>query len=197
MLEELAYRDTWGKGTDSFIAMIYERLRLMHDLLADDGSIYVHCDYQVNSYIRLALDEVFGKDNFRNEIIWKYFRLTSTDKNFPKKHDDIFFYTKANNYYFNGKATLVEYDEKAIKRYDKQDQYGNRYKIYREKNGTERKAYLKRGKPTEVFLIPFVQGTSIERLDYPTQKPKALLERIIKASSNEGRVFQIPCHYKV
>ena len=72
LLEELAYRDTWGQGADSFIAMIYERLSLMRDLLADDGSIYVHCDYRVNSYIRLALDEIFGKKNYRNEIVWAY-----------------------------------------------------------------------------------------------------------------------------
>ena len=71
ILEEIAYRDTWGKGADSFISMIYERLVLMRDLLAEDGSIYVHCDWRVNSYIRLALDEIFGKNNFINEIIWK------------------------------------------------------------------------------------------------------------------------------
>ena len=74
ILEELAYRDTWGKGADSFIAMIYERLALMRDLLAEDGSIYVHCDWRVNSYIRLVMDEVFGKNNFLNEIIWQKVR---------------------------------------------------------------------------------------------------------------------------
>jgi adenine-specific DNA-methyltransferase len=71
ILEEIAYRDTWGKGADSFISMIYERLILMRDLLAQDGSIYVHCDYRVSGYIRAALDEVFGHRNFRNEITWK------------------------------------------------------------------------------------------------------------------------------
>ena len=71
VLEELAYRDTWGKGADSFIAMIYERLSLMRDLLANDGSIYVHCDYRVSGYMRLVLDELFGKNNFRNEIFAK------------------------------------------------------------------------------------------------------------------------------
>jgi hypothetical protein len=69
ILEEIAYRDTWGKGADSFIAMIYERLILMRDLLAEDGSIYVHCDWRVNSYIRLALDEIFGKANWHSEIL--------------------------------------------------------------------------------------------------------------------------------
>ena len=71
ILEEIAYRDTWGRGADSFIAMIYERLSLMRDLLAEDGSIYVHCDWRVNSYIRLILDDVFGKENYINEIVWK------------------------------------------------------------------------------------------------------------------------------
>ena len=72
VLERIAYSDTWGKGADSFIAMIYERLSLMKDLLAEDGSIYVHCDWRVNSYTRLVLDELFGKENFVNEIIWHY-----------------------------------------------------------------------------------------------------------------------------
>ena len=71
ILEEIAYRDTWGKGADSFIAMIHERLALMRDLLAEDGSIYVHCDWRVTGYVRLVLEEVFDKDNFRNQVIWK------------------------------------------------------------------------------------------------------------------------------
>ncbi|MEI2763432.1 MAG: DNA methyltransferase [Methanothrix soehngenii] len=71
ILEEIAYRDTWGKGADSFIAMIYERLVLMRDLLAEDGSIYVHCDWRVNAFIRLVMDEVFGSKCFGNEITWK------------------------------------------------------------------------------------------------------------------------------
>jgi adenine specific DNA methylase Mod len=71
ILEELAYRDTWGKGADSFIAMIYERLVLIRDLLADDGSVYVHCDWRVSAYLRLVMEDVFGKDNFRNQVIWK------------------------------------------------------------------------------------------------------------------------------
>ena len=71
VIEEVAFRDTWGNGADSFISMIYERIKLMHDLLAEDGSIYVHCDWRVNSYMRLVLGEVFGKDNFNNEIVWQ------------------------------------------------------------------------------------------------------------------------------
>ena len=71
ILEEIAYRDTWGKGADSFISIIYEHLVLMRGLLAEDGSIFVHCDWRVSGYLRLVLDEVFGKENFINEITWK------------------------------------------------------------------------------------------------------------------------------
>ena len=97
ILEELAYRDTWGKGTDSFIAMIYERLVLMRSLLADDGSIYVHCDWRVNSYIRLVLDEVFGKNNMLNEIIWCYGEREISKDKYNTKHDNIYFYAKDAN----------------------------------------------------------------------------------------------------
>ena len=100
ILEEIAYRDTWGKGADSFIAMIYERLVLMRDLLAEDGSIYVHCDWRVNSFIRLAMDEVFGSNQFRNEIIWCYTSASNPGKDFPKKHDTILRYSKSENYLF-------------------------------------------------------------------------------------------------
>ncbi len=102
ILEEIAYRDTWGKGADSFIAMIYERLVLMRDLLAEDGSIYVHCDWRVSAFFRLALDEVFGKDLFINEIIWK--RSTATglsSKQCGVLHDTIYWYAKSEKYTFN------------------------------------------------------------------------------------------------
>jgi len=102
VLEELAYRDTWGKGADSFIAMMYERLMLMRDLLASDGVIFVHCDWRVNSYIRLILDEVFGKENYRAEITWN--KLTSAkaqSKSFSNVKDSILYYTKSENALFN------------------------------------------------------------------------------------------------
>ncbi|MCG2808740.1 MAG: site-specific DNA-methyltransferase, partial [Candidatus Portnoybacteria bacterium] len=102
VLEELAYRDTWGKGADSFIAMIYERLSLMRDLLATDGSIYVHCDWRVNSYMRLVLDEIFGKDNFRNEIVWHYNDKFATGGNvLDRNHDVIYSYSKTDKLIVN------------------------------------------------------------------------------------------------
>lgn len=96
VLEELAYRDTWGKGADSFIAMIYERISLMHSLMADNGTIYVHCDWRVSGYMRMVLDEVFGKNNFRNEIIWQgaVGDTSAKNKKFIKSHDTIFVYAK-------------------------------------------------------------------------------------------------------
>ena len=94
ILEEIAYRDTWGKGADSFIAMIYERLSLMRDLLADDGSIYVHCDTRVNAYIRLVLDEIFSNEKCVNEIVWKRSDAHSDSGAYGKVHDSIFFYRK-------------------------------------------------------------------------------------------------------
>jgi hypothetical protein len=93
ILEEIAYRDTWGKGADSFIAMIYERLVLMRDLLADDGSIYVHCDWRVTQFIRMVLDEIFGRQNHRNEIIWHYQSGGRQERLFSRKHDTIYLYT--------------------------------------------------------------------------------------------------------
>ncbi len=102
ILEEIAYRDTWGKGADSFLAMIYERLILMRDLLAEDGSIYVHCDWRVNSYIRLAMDEIFGKENFRNEIIWHYDDKFATGGNvLDRNHDIIYSFSKSIDYTVN------------------------------------------------------------------------------------------------
>jgi DNA modification methylase len=106
VLEEIAYRDTWGKGADSFISMIYERLVLMRDLLADDGSIYVHCDWRLNSYLRLVLDEVFGVDCYRNEVIWQRgFAGKGAKKilkQWSKEIEQVLFYSKNNSgYYFN------------------------------------------------------------------------------------------------
>ena len=99
ILEEIAYRDTWGKGADSFISMIYERLVLMRDLLSEDGSIYVHCDWRVNSYIRIVLDEVFGINNFKNEIIWQRGNpRINASGHFSHNTDTIFFFSKSDKY---------------------------------------------------------------------------------------------------
>jgi DNA modification methylase len=191
VLEELAYRDTWGKGADSFIAMIYERLSLMKDLLANDGSIYVHCDWRVNGYMRLVLDELFGKENFQREIIWDITVLSgykSLANNWIRGHDTILFYSKdKENFIFNKQYT--PHSEKYIRRFDKVDEHGRKYF-----EGRGKRRYLdeviEKGKPVgDVWsdIMSFQQiPTANERVNYPTQKTEALLERIIRASSNEG-----------
>ena len=207
VLEELAYRDTWGKGADSFIAMIYERLSLMRDLLADDGSIYVHCDWRVNSYMRLVLDEVFGGDNYRNEIVWTYQGSWAEPKTyFPRRHNLILFYKRKANDFFN-----IAYEDNAEKQvnYKRWNNYLVENKIYAENMPDHDKRfepYLDKFKkennrdPVDgdivfeakgsvvgsVWNVKTVDPKSPENRNYPTQKPEALLERIIKSSSNVG-----------
>jgi DNA modification methylase len=186
--EVRSFTDIWEGGMPGYLTWLNARLLEMKRLLKPTGSIYVHLDWHASHYVKVEMDKIFGYDKFRNEIVWKYFGPTSTKKNYPRKHDIILFYTKGDEYFFDDKATLVEYDEKAVKRYDKIDEEGKRYKLYNERGGTIRKAYLKEGKPTEVFHIPFVQGTADERIGYPTQKPEELLDRLIRASSKQGDV---------
>jgi len=190
VLEEVAYRDTWGKGNDSFIAMLYERLTLMHGLLADDGAIYVHCDWRVNHNIRHILDEVFGKNNFLNEIVWGYFSFKrKTTRKFPQKHDNIISYCKnKNNYTWNTQFT--PHSDEYISRF-KTDENGRKYRddVNPTAGGT-RIIYLDELEGNIVDSvwddISPVNPQAKERVDYPTQKPEALIERIIKASTNEG-----------
>lgn len=124
ILEELAFRDTWGKGSDSYVAMIWERLKLIKDLMADDGAIYIHCDWRVTAYIRLICDEVFGKDNFLNEIIWQSAvgDTSAKNKKFIKSHDTILSYTKSQNYVWND--VFQEYSDASDKLYKFSDDKG-------------------------------------------------------------------------
>jgi len=234
IIEEIAYRDTWGKGTDSFIAMIYERLKLMRDLLAEDGSIYVHCDWRVNSLLRLILDEIFGQDSFRSEITWQKIRVVKAQSgSFGNVHDTIFLYSKNKKPIFN--PQYREQDPEYVKKFDKTEPgSGRKYQLVSfiqagsgpertfgnitlkppagmhwiwsqeridrglkegliefTSSGTPRKKqYLDEsgGKSVDDIWTDIypVNSQAIESVGYPTQKPEALLERIIKASSNEG-----------
>lgn len=212
VLEELAYRDTWGKGADSFIAMIYERLVLMRDLLAEDGSIYVHCDYRVNSYIRMVLDEIFGKQCFKNELIWYYETYQGAVKvYYPRKHDTLFFYTKSDNYDFYLQYTGNPEDSINFKRWENFIVDGNKIKGSNypktDSRFTIRLEKWIRDNDREpndddiIFEIKTMAANSVwrdvkpvdpkdltQKINYPTQKPEALLERIIKASSNENDI---------
>jgi len=190
VLEEIAYRDTWQKGISSYLSMMYERLKLIHNLLAEDGTVYLHCDWRVNSQLRFLCDDIFGRNNFLNEIIWTYFAFKrKTSKKFPQKHDYLFSYKKnTDNFIWN--TQFKPHNEDYLKRW-KKDESGRLYRddVNPTKGGT-RIIYLDELEGDIVDSvwddINPVNPMGKEKVDYPTQKPEALLERIIKASSNEG-----------
>jgi DNA modification methylase len=183
IIEEIAYRDTWGKGISSYLSMMYGRLKLMHDLLAEDGSIYVHCDYRVNSYMRLILDDIFGKENFRNEIVWCYTGPTNVSGDFPKKHDIISRYSKSSNAIFNYDDIRIPYSPESI------DRQNRKMKAAGGMDFKEIKLNIK-GKVPEDYWIDIHQASKYpgEVLGYATQKPERLLARIIKASSDKDNL---------
>ena len=196
LLEQIAYRDTWGRGADSFISMIYERLILMRDLMHPEGSIYVHLDWRMNSLVRLVMDEVFGKDNFRNQVIWDYsFRMMDLPNFYNRKHDTILFYSRGEQLTFNMPKT--EWTREDLMKSRKQaihtDEEGIEW-IWMPGGKGHSKNKLRRvdellneGKAiSDVWSLGIISSSSSERVNYPTQKPSELLERIISASSNEG-----------
>lgn len=160
-----------------YLQFIYDRLSLMKLLLSEDGSIYVHVDYRTSAYIRLLMDEVFGAENFRNEIIWAYATGGASKNSYAKKHDTLLYYRKNKDIYiFNSSDIMMKRTEKSLKR--AKNQNGARY------SNTNDTKY-----PTDNWQdIQALNPMEIERTGYPTQKPEALLERIIKASSNEGDI---------
>ena len=234
ILEEIAYRDTWGKGADSFIAMIYERLILMRDLLAEDGNIYVHCDWRVNSLIKLAMTEVFTGGCFVNEITWRRTRTHNDAKSWATIADTLLHFAKTPDFVWNPQY-IAQSEEDIETRYRFTDDKGRRYRLgpidsphprpnmtyvwkgfSPPKNGwrysrekmeeMDREGRIwypddKSKRPcTKLFLeeskgslvgtvwtdISALQASATQNADYPTQKPEALLERLIGASSNPG-----------
>ncbi len=185
ILEEIAYRDTWGKGADSFISMIYERLVLMRDLLAEDGSIFVHCDWRVSGYIRMLLDEVFGKDNIRNELIWIFTGPGSPGmKQYNRKHNSIFWFSKSKDkWIFNDKQIRTEHSEKT---------QGN-FKAGLKGSGFIGENYdLPEGKiPESWWEFAIAQRFPIDgvkRTGYPTEKPWQLVQRVLLGASSENDI---------
>lgn len=212
ILEEIAYRDTWGKGADSFISMLYERLVLMRDLMSPNASIYVHIGPQVGAMIKLMLDEIFGIGNFRNNIRWRRMSISGFKgkKKIPFNHESIYVYTISDRFIFNAQHT--EYSDEYKQRFRYVEEDGRRYRadqnlgtattdekiqemrdanlIYEGENGNlYRKQYL--DELPGVYLddvwtdVPWVTAGN-ERIDYPTQKPEPLLKRILEVSSNPG-----------
>lgn len=185
VIEQFAYADTWEEGTVSYLRMMYPRLMLMRELLSDRGSIYVHIDWHVGHYVKILMDEIFGKENFRNEIVWCYTSASNVKRDFAKKHDCIYRYSKSDNYCFNIQEVLIPYNEKTLENY-KKGLKGSGYTG----DGIAKETILKDGKIPEDWWNLAITARfpidGVKRVGYPTEKPMALLERIIKASSNEG-----------
>lgn len=186
ILEEIAYRDTWGKGADSFLAMIYERLALMRDLLADDGSIFVHCDWHVSHMLRMVLSEIFGSNKFCNEIIWYYYnKMQGNIGRFASNHDTILWYQKGESKTFNKQQESRGETVRQIKRvWDKETQ-----KLVNAKDANGRVIYIETDVKTvdTVWRISMLQpADKTENTGYATQKPEALVARIVAACSNQG-----------
>lgn len=186
VLEQFAYADTWSntigtgeneteiKGTLAYLKYMYPRLVLMKELLSDRGSIYVHLDWHVGQYVKILLDDIFGKDNFINEIIWSYHWGLHVPTRWNRKHDNIFMYGK------NGEKKIIFNCD------DVREAYAGGGMTNDPKWN---KSFNKLGKmPEDVWYVPNINAMSKEKIDYGTQKPEALLERIIKASSNEGSI---------
>jgi DNA modification methylase len=177
ILEAVAYKDMWGKGTDSYIHMMYERLLLMRDLLSDKGSIYIHCDWRVNSLLRLVLDEIFGRESFQREIIWRIGWVSgykTKTRNWIRNHDTIFFYVK-NPKDFTFNKEFIPYPKGYVRR-DGAIPTGQGYPIEDTWNCNDI------DRMDSIQIMSF----SGEKVGFETQKNENLLERIIKASSNEG-----------
>lgn len=176
--EEKQYGDIWNN--DEYLQFMYERLLIMRELLSDNGTIFVHCDWRVCSYMRLLMDEVFGKENFLNEIIWNYSGGRIGHNFFGRKHDNIYWYAKIyGNQTFNYDKVRQEYAASTLAR-NKYKNNGSNERVLDYKPNEEGKF------PEDVWTISIINPFAKERLDYPTQKPERLIEDVIKAASNPG-----------
>lgn len=190
VIEQFAYADTWEEGTLSYLKMIYPRLVLMKELLSERGSIYVHIDWHVGAYMKIILDDIFGKDRLLNEIMWCYSIGGKGNSFYGRKHDTILLYSKSPNYTFNGKDKDVIVQRKLNTHMrTKIDDNGREYQEKTDKkSGKIYRYYVDEGKVPEDYWIDIEQlnREDAERVGYATQKPSKLLTRIIAASSNEG-----------
>jgi DNA modification methylase len=169
------YPDHWT-DLDAYLDMLYPRLILMHHLLAPTGTLYLHLDWHASAYARLIMDEIFGADRLLNEIVWVYHGPSPIRSAFNRKHDTILVYNKGENYTFNVDDVRQPYNPVTVKTFASSP-----------KAGFGKIPDLKRGKvPEDWWYFPVVARMHLERSGYPTQKPEALLQRIIRASSNPG-----------
>jgi len=183
---------TWlidiGESRPDFASYLYymmERLQACKKVLKPTGSIYLHCDEKASHYLKMIMDKVFGYDKFVNEIIWFYPSMSAAKNHYPRKHDTILYYSKTNNYTFNGDIIREPYNEQTINRYNSKSPV-----VF--PGGYEARINPSGRLPYSVWQIPPIRNVSKEKTGYPTQKPLALLERIMKASSNERDVVLDP-----
>jgi DNA modification methylase len=182
--EVRSFEDRWEGGINVYLDWMSHRLRELHRILKPTGSLYLHCDWHASHHLRVLLDEIFGASKFRNEIIWHYRRWTGEARSFLKMHDTLFFYTKTNEYTFNRQFT--EYTEASVKR---KKNYHTRIKG----DETYVTSVDERGvAENDVWQLSVLNSQAKERLGYPTQKPEALLERVIAASSKENDIVLDP-----
>lgn len=186
MFEEKMYGDIWDK--ERYLNWMYENLMAIKEVMSDTASIYVHLDYHIGHYVKILMDEIFGEENFRNEIIWHYYNKMQGNVNrFASNHDSIYFYSKSDVFFYKQIKEKREETVKQIKRiWDKETQ-----KLVNAKDDNGKVIYIETDEKTidDVWRLSMLQPADKEEpLDYSTQKPEALLERIIKASSNEGMV---------
>lgn len=212
--EVRSFKDRWSGGLNVYVEWMKERVVKMYDVLKDSGSFYLHCDWHAGHYLKVLLDGVFGYKHFRNNIVWCYKTREFSKRYWNKKHDDILFYTKSDNYVFNweDEKVLEPYSDATIKKYRYHDATG----YYRlcgrgikgspiqsakdvdlkwEKTNPELvvRNYLGKGyAPSDYWYIDIINQVAKERLGYPTQKPEALLERIVRASSKKGDIVLDP-----
>lgn len=186
LIEQKAYRDTWGSGLDGYLAWFHSSLLYLYELLTETGSIYVHLDWHVGHFAKIVLDEVFGQENFRNEIVWHYYnKMQGNINRFASNHDVIFWYSKTASYKFS----RIREKRDTPKRQQKRvwDSVTGTLKQAKDEDGNL--IYYTETERTidDVWRLPYLMPADrTQNLGYPTQKPESLLERILTASTNEG-----------
>ncbi|MFX1462118.1 MAG: site-specific DNA-methyltransferase [Promethearchaeota archaeon] len=189
-LDNVAYKDKWEEGLDSYLDFLYERLNIMKKLLANSGSIYVHLDWHISHYVKLIMDEIFGIENFRNEIIWAYPAASvKTRRFFIRSYDTILFYSRSDDYIFNDDPNIYQEFSDRVKNALKKDDKGIFYYRGGSHNGKKlsRKVYVEKEGifPRDLWRdIPYIRANTLEYQGFSTQKPERLLKRIILASTN-------------
>jgi len=190
VIEQFAYSDTWKDGTFSYLRMLVPRLILMRELLSEQGSIYVHIDWHVGHYVKIIMDEIFGKENFRNEVVWnKGFRGTESQNSYQRSHDTVLWYSKGDKIIWN--QQYQPYKDQNLGRYNKTDEDGKRYAEIKRVR-TDGSVYYGKTYPNEegkkindvISHVTTMASTNSERIGYDTQKPEELLNIFINISSN-------------